>query len=194
MVPLAWICVTTLWRLPALGADLVALALFDAGGPRMTAHPARQLLGHLGLLTRDRRKVRTPVSRSNEGLGWTSRGTPAARRDYGPFMAARQRVGLRLTALSVVLFVVAVAGIAPFVAGGEPGSCSEDGPNALFLILWPVSALMGLGSAMCLSTGYRRPKGPAIRRAAFWTALLVPLGAVVLYFIVVADGVSECGF
>ena len=110
-------------------------------------------------------------------------------------MSTRQRVGLWLTALSVVLFVVAVAGIAPFVAGGEPGSCSEDGPNAFFLILWPLSALLGIGSAMCLSTGYRHSKGPAIRRAAFWTAVLVPLGAAAFYVVVVvADGISECGF
>lgn len=114
--------------------------------------------------------------------------------DYGPFMATRQRVGLPLTALSLVLFVVAVAGIAPFVAGDSSGSCSEDGPSAFFLILWPVSVVLGVASAICLSTGYRQPKGPAIRRAAFWTAVLVPIGAAAFYLVVVADGVSECGF
>jgi hypothetical protein len=104
------------------------------------------------------------------------------------------RVGLGLTAFSVALFLVAVAGIAPFIRGGAPGACSEEGPHAVFLILWPVSALLGVASAIHLSTGYRQPKGPALRRSAFWVAVLVPLGAVALYLVVLTDGISECGF
>jgi hypothetical protein len=132
----------------------------------------------------------------------TSAATPARRlggsvdagAGYRPSVTTRLRVGLGLAALSVVLFLVAVAGIAPFISGGAPGECWEDGPHAVFLILWPASALLAVASAIHLSTGYRQPKGPAIRRAAFWVAVFVPLGVVALLLVVVADGISECGF
>jgi len=98
------------------------------------------------------------------------------------------------TAASVGLLVLAIAGIAPFISGGSVGECSENGPHSIFLFAWGASAAFGIASAIYLSTGYGQPKGPRVRRAAFWAALLVPVGAVALYVVLIVDGISECGF
>jgi hypothetical protein len=104
------------------------------------------------------------------------------------------RVGVAATVTSGVLLLVAVLGVAPHVLGGAAGECEADGPHLIFLIAWGAAALLGIASAIHLSTGHGQPKGPPLRRAGFWGAVAVVVGTAALFVTVVLDGIGECGF
>lgn len=97
------------------------------------------------------------------------------------------RAGSAVTIVSAALFVFAVVGIAPWVFGSDP-ECDDKGPNAIFLIAWPIAGVLGL-VAIALLHEVRNAA-----RVAFATAILVPAVAAALWVYVVIDGVQQCGF
>lgn len=102
------------------------------------------------------------------------------------------RVGPGITLAAVTLLVVAVAGIAPWVIGPDL-ECDDRGPHAFFLVAWPAAGLLGLVGAIVASAA-GADLSRAARRATAALGLLVLLAAIVFFFVVVADGVRECGF
>jgi hypothetical protein len=104
------------------------------------------------------------------------------------------QVGMGATITSGVLLVIAIAGVIPYVRGGAAGGCAGEGPHAVFLIAWGAAAIIGLASAIHLSTSRLEPKGPPRRRIAFLGAVAVVVAAAGLFVVVVLDGLRECGF
>lgn len=99
-------------------------------------------------------------------------------------------IGWCLAGLAFVLLVTAIAGIAPWVVGPDPG-CSNKGPNSFFLYCWLGSVGVAAGAFACFVTARA---GSVIRWGGVAIASLVPVGAVAWYVVVVIDGIQECGF
>jgi len=73
---------------------------------------------------------------------------------------------------------------------GTDAECSGQGPHGFFLLCWLASVGVAIGAVVRFGTA---DGAKLTRRAGIAIASLVTLGAVVLYVVVVGDGIQECG-
>jgi hypothetical protein len=99
-------------------------------------------------------------------------------------------IGWGLAGVAFALLVTAIAGIAPWVTGTDPG-CPDEGPSGLFLLSWVGSVGAAAAAIGCFLTS---GAGRMTRWGGVSVTALVPLGAVVWFVVVVTDGIQDCGF
>ena len=99
------------------------------------------------------------------------------------------RIGIFLAGAAGALFLLTLVGLVPEIRGHD---CSEVPPHWVFLGAWPLSAVLGFVAAVLLSS--TQGLDAKLRRLAVAAASLVPAAAAVLFVVLLADGISDCGF